>query len=287
MNPDLSEKLVAIENRYLPIIKILETNALYKSLYKGFISIQSKFTDDSPILFLGINPGEGAFRELNAKEPTIPNFPRRTISDPIYLKNLTLDWSKKGVARGESINKKWHAYDWHDQTKKARNPFPARMMDLLYSCTDKLHSHKKYQRKELIDIMENDMQNKVIYTNICPIATKSVKELNQIFNLLSKEKSIGELIGTKTKVTPAMVSNFFRQRAIDLIIATNPKVIVLLGHSAYKNLTLLEDYKGIKVFSNEVQLRKSDTAKYKTISFTRLGNWSPLIDDISIAMLKH
>lgn len=282
MNKNLIEELVKIENRYLPIIKILESNPAYKDLYKGFITIQSKINQNTEILFLGINPGNGAFKELNSKK----DFPKRIISDPVYLKNLNLDWFKKGNAKGEFIEKKWYAYDWFEKTKKTNNSFPSRMIDVLYSYTEKLHEDKKYEKKKLIGIIENDLQNKIIYTNIYPIATVSIKELKEIFNLLSKEKNIGELIGTKDKVTSAMVKNFFRQRIIDTIHVINPKVIVLLGHSAYQDLTLLSDYKGMNVFKNEVKLRKNDPTKYKTISFSRQGNWSPLIDEITNAIMN-
>lgn len=289
MNNHLIEELVKIENKYLPIIHILESNSPYKKLYKGAITIQSKININPDILFLGINPGEGPFRELYPKngDDNAKKFPKRILDYPDTSKNLNLDWLKKGNARGEFIEEKWHGYDWFETTEKINNSFPSRMINILFSYTEKLYEDKKYQKKDLVDIIENDIHNRIIYTNIYPIATKSIKELKEIFSLLSKEKNIAELIGTKEKVTPTIVKNFFRQRMIDSINAINPKIIVLLGHSAYRDLTLLKDYKGKKIFKNEVQLRKNDLIKYKTISFTRQGNWSPLIDDISTAILEH
>lgn len=283
MNENLIEELVKIENKYLPIIKILEINPVYKELCKGFITIQSKINHNTELLFLGINPGDGAFKELRSTD----GFPKRIISDPVYLKNLNLDWFKKGNSRGEFIKKKWYGYHWFEKTKKANNSFPSRMIDILYSYTEKLHPNKKHDPKKLIDLIENDVQNKIVYTNIYPIATVSIKELKEIFNLLSKETNIGDLIGTKDKVTVAMVKNFFRQRIIDTIYVLNPKVIVLLGHSAYQDLTLLNNYKGTSVFKSEVKLRKNDSRKHKTISFTRQGNWSPLTDSITTAIVEH
>lgn len=283
MNENLIEELVKIENKYLPIIKILEINPIYKKLYRGFITIQSKINHNPELLLLGINPGDGAFKELKSKE----GFPKRIISDPVYLKSLNLDWFKKGNARGEFIEKKWYGYHWFEKTKKINNSFPSRMIDILYSYSEKLHPDKKHDIRKLNDLIENDVHNKIVYTNICPIATVSIKELKEIFNLLSKEKNIGEIIGTKDKVTSAMVKNFFRQRMIDTINVIKPKAIVLLGHSAYQDLTLLNDYKGQNVFINEVKLRKNDQTKYRIISFSRQGNWSPLIDEITNAIIEQ
>lgn len=288
MNKNLIEELTQIENRFLPIIQILENKSEYKELYKGFMTFQSEINSNPDILFLGINPGDGAFNEKNKKNNSLKEivFPKRIISEAVYLKGLKLDWFKKGVSRGESIEKKWFAYDWFENTKKINNSFPARMIDLLYSYTEKLHPDKKSQRNVIIEILENEIQNKIVYTNICPIATKSIKELNEIINKLSKEKGIEKIIGSNDKASPSALKNFFRQRTIDFINEINPKVIVLLGHTAYQDLTLLNNYKGKKVIKNQIQLRKNDPTKYKIISFSRQGNWSPLINNITKAIME-
>lgn len=288
MDKNLIEGLTQIENRYLPIIEILENKSEYKELYKGFMTFQSEINSNPDMLFLGINPGDGAFNENNKKNSSSKKivFPKRIISEAAYLKDLKLDWFKKGVSRGESIEKKWFAYDWFENKKKINNSFPARMIELLYSYTEKLHPDKKTRRKDIIDIIENQIQNKIVYTNIYPIATKSIKELNEILNKLSKEKSIEKIIGSNDKATPSVLKNFFRQRTIDFINEINPKVIVLLGHTAYQDLTLLNDYKGKKVIKNQIQLRKNNPIKYKIISFSRQGNWSPLINNITKAIIE-
>jgi hypothetical protein len=288
MDTNLINKLTGIKNRYSDIIQILENNSensKYKKIYKGFMTFQSEVNPNPDILFLGINPGYGAFNEENNFSKEII-FPKRIISDANYIKELKLDWFKKGVSRGEFIKKKWFAYDWFENSKKINNSFPARMIDLLFSYTEKLHPDKKSKRNEIKEIIENDIQYKIVYTNINPIATKSIKELNDIINKLSKEKDIEKIIGCNDKATPNDIKNFFRQRTIDFINEINPKVIVLLGHTAYQNLTLLNDYKGKKVIKNHIQLRKNDPTKYKIISFSRQGNWSTLIDNITTAIIE-
>ena len=288
MDKNLIKELTRIENRYLPIIQILENNSEYKDLYKGFITFQSELNYNPDILFLGINPGDGAFNEINNKNkfPEKIRFPKRIISDPEYLKDLKLDWFKKGNARGEFIKKKWYAYDWFENAKKINNSFPARMIELLYSYTEKLHPDKKTQKNDITDIIENDIQNKIAYINIYPIATKSTKELNEIINKLSKDKNIGSIIGNNGYITPISLKNFFRQRTIDFINEINPKVIVLLGHTAYQDLTMQNDHKGKKVIQKKITFRKNDTTKYNVISFSRQGNWSSLIDIITTEIIE-
>lgn len=288
MKENLIKELTRIENRYLPIIQILENNSEYNDLYKGFITFQSELNYNPDILFLGINPGDGAFSEINNKKkfPEKIRFPKRIISDPAYLKDLKLDWFKKGNARGEFIEKKWYAYDWFENAKKINNSFPARMIELLYSYTEKLHPDKKTQKKDITDIIENDIQNKIAYINIYPIATKSIKELNEIINKLSKDKNIGSIIGNNGYITPISLKNFFRQRTIDFINEINPKVIVLLGHTAYQVLTMQNDHKGKKVIQKKITFRKNDTTKYNVISFSRQGNWSSLIDIITTEIIE-
>lgn len=274
------KNLIEIENRYLPILEILEEKSIYKGLYKGFITIQSKLNYNPEILFLGINPGDGAFVEaVNEKK----GLPKRILSNTDYY---SLDWLKKGTCRAESKEKKWVKYNWFEKTKKINNSFPVRMIELLESFAKKTNINKPFNEKELVDVIENEIQNKIVYTNICPIATTSIKELNQILNLLSKEKDIDRIIGSNVKTTPSILKNFFRQRTIDLINEINPKVIVLLGYTAYQDLTLLNDYKGEKVIKRQIKLRKNDQTKYKIISFSRQGNWSPLIDNITKAIIE-
>lgn len=285
MDNNLINTLVSIENRYSPIIEILERKSEYSQLYKGFMTFQSEVNPNPDILFLGINPGNGAFNEKNNFSNEII-FPKRLISDANYLDDLKLDWLKKGVSRGEFIKKKWHAYDWFKNEEKINNSFPARMIELLILYTEKLHAEKNLSRKDIIDVIENKIQSKVVYSNIYPIATESTKQLNEIINKLSKEKDIEKIIGINVKATPSNIKNFFRQRTIDFINELNPKTIVLLGHTAYKDLTLFNDYKGHKMIKKIIQLRKNDQKKYKIISFSRQGNWSTLIENIATAIIE-
>ena len=274
----MKNKLIEIENRYLPIINLLEKSSKYKEIYKGFITLQSKINKNPDILFLGINPGEGASKEERS------NNLRRTITTTNNKQEL--DWLKKGVCRGEFVGKTWFAYNWYDKNKKVNNVFPARMIEILISYVKKQNILIELTEKNLINEIENNLQNKIMFTNLYPIATKSTKELNQILIHLSKETDISEILSNDTPNKLTALKNFFRQRTIDFIKEINPKVIVFLGHTSYNSLTLKKNYKEKKIFIDEIHLRKSDTEKYKIISFSRVGNWSPLINDITDKLIE-
>lgn len=277
----ITENLIKIENKYLPIIELLETKEEYKALYKGFISIQSKINYNPDILFLGINPGDGAYNQhiKNNKGSIL----RRVISDEIYLNNLNLNWLEKGNCRGEFINKTWHAYNWFDD-KKINNPFPKRMMDLLQSFTKKSNLNKILTKDEIINLIENEVQNKIVFNNLYPIATKNTTDLNKILNKLSKEKEIIQILGNENNLQ--VLKNFFRQRTIDFINEINPKIIVFLGHTAYSDLTLRKNHKDKKILVEEIAFRKNENKKYKIISFSRNGNWSTLINEIADRIIE-
>ena len=78
MNKNLIGELIQIENRYLPIIQILENKSEYKELYRGFMTFQSEINSNPDILFLGINPGDGAFNE------NTPYLPSPILTHDIY-----------------------------------------------------------------------------------------------------------------------------------------------------------------------------------------------------------
>ncbi len=261
-----------IEKKYLPIIEILEQNSKYKKLYKGFITFQSKINKNPDILFLGINAGEGAFKEY--KENNL----RRTIINEENLQSLKLDWFKDGNSRGEMLDKKWNAYKWHETTKKINNSFPARMLDLLILLSEKHYINKELDKQKIIQVIENEVHEKIVFTNLYPIATKTTTELNKILSMLVNETELLKNLGIEPNIKS--LKNFFRQRTIEYIDKLNPKIIVFLGHTAYNELTLKTNYKGKKVITDEIIFRKNDVKSYKIVSFSRQGNWSGLLNEV-------
>ncbi|WP_208103169.1 hypothetical protein [Flavobacterium ichthyis] len=212
---ELIDKIILIEEKYNPLIKILEekkteNNFKYRNLYKGIISIQSKISYQPEILFLGINPGEGAFVEKNHKSGNTFYFPKELLT-----KNTSseLNWFKDNNAKHGK---------WFDEKAKTKNSFPKQMIDILLNFSEKkLGKRINLKNEDERNLFINEIANKIVYTNICPIATKSTKELKSIYKKLSQEETLkNHWNGT--------IQNFFRQRTIDLILELQPNVSCVL-----------------------------------------------------------
>ena len=67
MTEKLITRIIEHEKRYLKIKEVLENSSEYKDLYKGMITIESKVIERPDILFVGINPGQGAYISLKVK----------------------------------------------------------------------------------------------------------------------------------------------------------------------------------------------------------------------------
>ena len=256
---DLTDRIIEIEEKFNSIIPVLEEKNnkegfKYRHLYKGIISIQSKISFQPEILFLGINPGEGAFIQKNYKEGNTFYYPKELVDSD---KKLELNWLQDNNAR----QGKWY----HG---KVKNTFPKQMIDILHytskvKCKKEINLSDEEDRKLFI----REIADKIVYTNLSPIATKSAKELKIIYNKLSKEDSLKDhWNGT--------VQNFFRQRTIDLILALQPKLIVCVGNSVYKDLFLKDTAKKDKVFSTTGILKRAGQEHFfKTVVFSRKGTW--------------
>jgi hypothetical protein len=281
------ESIISLEKRYAKIKDLLENSPLYKDLYKGMITIESKVMHQPDILFIGINPGEGAFNSLNSK--TKGNaYPVRMISDEKYRENLQLAILGKHAARGYWKSEKiWEGYEWHELSKPVNNPFVVRMIDLLIKL-----ANQRSEKPLDVSIKEGQtafmdlIADKVMFTNVNPVATKSTTELNQIMAMLAKEKSLNEewKLEKLDSVTKDTVTNFFRQRTFDLIEILQPKLIVCMGASAYSSMKLGSRTTG-NIFTNpSYEVRGK---KYPVVGFRRSGNWSGSMAEVAKEIEKH
>jgi hypothetical protein len=256
MEKNLVEKLIKIESKFLKVIDILEEKGIlekdlkYQKLYKGFISIQSKIIKNPRILFLGINPGEGAFNQKNFKLKTTHFFPK-----DLFSEKTNLNWLKYDNAREKG--------EWFETNKKIKNKFPKQFLDILFNVYGKTEFKNIESQKRFID----EITDKIVYTNICPIATKNEFELKKIYTKLSKEKDL-------KKHWNGTVENFFKQRTIDLILLLQPKLIVCAGKSVYKSLFSSKPLKNESAFlSTEIIKRQDKIYPVEVITFSRKGAW--------------
>ena len=276
-NSTLFEKYQEIEEELYPIKDFLEKNKendKYKMLYKGFITIQSPLIYNPDILFIGINPGQGAF--IENRNNKIEVSPIRLFDSKI---KVDLDWYKDGNARGYSKNKVWYDFKWYETNQRINNRFVVNMIDVLY---------KVAKIKFPNDISENNKEpfwyknfgQNIMFTNLYPIATKNTKDLNGIFTSFSKEPELFSHFGKSKSVKKWDVQRSFIRKIENLIELVEPKAIVCIGTQAFNDLTFTTTKKDEKVFKG----KKRD---FPVIGFNRSGNWSNLTSDIAKAIVDE
>lgn len=268
---ELIKEYLKIESKVLPIKDFIESNKddeKYKGLYKGFITLQSPLILNPDILFIGINSGDGAFVEnqkLGNKE-TIRVFNPES--------KIDLDWYKVGVARGEMQGKNWKAYHWYQRDKKINNIFPQRMIDLLYKIAE-IRFGKDENRSMLQEpLWFKSFGQKIMYTNLYPIATTNTVDLKKIFGYLIKEPEIKSLLEKQNGLKEWDIQKFFITEIKSLVNLVQPKAIVCMGTKAFDDFTNTNKKKVKKVF-------KLDKENRTVIGFSRKGNWCGLIPELA------
>lgn len=282
---ELIRKYKEIESKIHPIKDYLELNKndedkKLKGVYKGIITLVPPLLYKPDILFLGINPGGGAFHVENTSD---------------YQKNLTplrlfernqeyypeLNWYEKGNARKEHNKDGWREYEWFQRDKKVCNPFTQRMIDLLYE-VGKLKFPKEYKgySNSSPPFWADGFGKNLMYTNLYPIATDTYSKLEKINKVLAQAPDLQPLWEEIGKSKEWTVRLFFIRRIDELIKLVKPKLIVCAGKRTYNDFLYKSGTKD-KIFTGE---RKHDIP---VIGFSRHGNWSSLIPDLAKKIVEH
>lgn len=270
------ERYIEIEKKLLPVVDYLEDRKEkdgIKGLYKGIITLQSPIIPEPEILFIGINPGEGAYNALNKGRSERNGTPLRMVvcetSEPKLLNLYQI-----GNARFKEKGNDWVGYNWFERDKPKGNRFPRLLIDLLYEVAKCKYPHQ-YKENTPCHTAEpfwfDDFGKKIMYTNLYPIATKNTKDLDRIFSRLGKSATLLDL-WEKKRIWE--VKRFFIKQTNELVKLTQPKVIVCVGSTAYKDFTYQQIKKSERIFC---------TTKYDipVIGFSRSGSWSNLTPHIA------
>lgn len=268
----LLDKCKKIEEDYSIIIDYLEERRYEE--YKGFQTFNSAIVPNPEILFIGINPGPGAYNEANrGKHPDII-YPNRLAGS---LEEL--DWYKSGNARGYFIGKKFNSVEWYRRdVKKVNNSFVRNMINLLYETAGRLSSDW---------IMEPDSSKlppwsdgwgkRIMFMNLYPMATESTKGLYTILNRMTKENRLESCWeGIDGRLDNWKIRRFFIRHVYQTLQLLKPKCIVCLGMSAYNDFMFRSEKK--QLVKDEKTI--GDT-KYPVIGFSRKGAWGAHVKDIS------
>jgi len=281
-NEQLLIKYSEIERKIQPIVEFLEENKTkYKDLYKGIITLQSPIVFQPEILFLGVNPGEGAYRVLNNQNSKKKNTPLRMIGkDETFLTEL--NWYELGNARGGWIKEKWQSYEWYKRDKVVNNSFPKQMIDLLYE----IGKHKYPNEFKSVGYSNdtepfwyNTLGKSIMYSNLYPIATTNITDLYKILNSIAKVNQLNLLWENQENPNNWDVRKFFIKLTDELIDLVKPKIIVCLGKSAFDDFLF-------KKHDNNKKVYKSKKNNISVIGFSRQGNWSGLLSEVADKIVK-
>jgi len=281
-NKTLFDKYLEIEKELYPIKDFLEhnkNNSKYKSKYKGFITQLGPVIYQPDILFIGINPGQGAFIENfknGIKEPPVKMFNPN--------QNIELDWFKDGNARADKNKKVFKAFKWYEKNKRINNIFVAKMIDLLYSIAEERYSENTDNNQE--PNWYKSFGQKIMVTNLYPIATKNTKDLMAIFDSLSQEKELKNYwiksLGNKKRINNWIVRKYFIKRVYEIVNLTLPKIIVCIGMTSYNDFTFSPPRKKNKTNNEKIKINTEiKNVNCPIIGFSRKGNWSKLIPEIA------
>ena len=269
---DLKNEYSNLEKRIIPVKDFLENNKdKYRGLYKGIATVLSPLVYRPEILFLGINSGSGAYHEINQGKADNKTPLRMIGENEQFFKEL--NWYEKGNARWGGGGE-WRAYEWYERNKNTHNSFAARMIDLLYKIAEKIHPDYKCNDNNE-PLWKNDFGSKIMYTNLYPIMTDDIKQLKEIHKMLSKENVLKQLWkGENERVSEWKVRMFFINIIRDLIQLVQPKVIVCMGVTVFKDLTYTNKKTPERIF-------RDVCCNTPVVVFKRKGNWSGLIPDIA------
>lgn len=265
-----------IEKKLFPIKDFLiekKEEKSYKALFKGFITENGPIIENPEILFIGINPGGGAYISDNNNNKS---------KEIIYPERLTTNGEKelcffeKNNAYGGKYNGKWQSFDWYQRDKKINNIFTKRMIDLLDCIASikypEIHKKSSWNNNEPPFWYEK-LGKKLMYVNLYPIATTNTSELNKLFNLLCKEKEILKYFGQTKAITNWKLRLYFINIVDEYVKHISPKVIVCIGAQAYNDFNYTQE-KRKNTYVNEKH-------NIPVVGFSRKGNWSGLIPEIS------
>lgn len=212
---ELQQKYMEMSKDIVAILDDMNNNWSQYPDYLGWLDLNSPIVAHPDILFIGINPGPGRFIQWNwddAKQRLFEPSKRKLPEDYPTLWRSHIEWLKPNNARKEG--------EWWDANKKKFNHYPYYMCELLVRIYRHENPYPATSRKELSGIFEN----KVMVTNLYPMATFDIRCLN---NLIGSYKD-------KTRIDIRKICCNHIARLIELV---NPRSVVLLGDTISSELS--------------------------------------------------
>jgi hypothetical protein len=283
MKKKLIEEYQEIENKLIPIKDFLlekKDEKIYNKIFKGFITENGPILNSPDILFIGINPGAGAYisENNNSKENRNIHPVKLTVDE-----NRELFLFERNNAYGGKYDGKWQSFEWYQKDKRINNVFTKRMIDLLDNIALKLYpkEHVKFPwNNNELPFWYKNFEKKLMYINLYPIATTNTSDLNKLFNLLCNEPEILKHFG-QTKITNWQLRLHFINIVDEFVKLISPIVIVCLGTQAFNDFNYTQEKRKKTLFAEKHNI--------PVVGFSRKGNWSiliPKLSDLIINTLK-
>jgi len=286
---ELLQKYREIEKKIVPIKDFLEEkkdSTEYKGLYRGIITLQSPLIFNPEILFIGINSGDGAYKEKNWNNPTKNETPLKMIGEDVKCFK-ELNWFQKENARGYFKNKKekkdWVGFEWYQRNQNVNNRFPKNMIDLLYEIAKiKYNCDKTDNTTE--PFWHEDFGKRIMCTNLYPIVTTDTRGLKKVHGSLATESSLLEFWQGGKSINEWEVRKYFIKRTYELIELTQPKLVVCMGLAAFNDFLYTNCKEDISTKFTTIGEKQ-----IPIVGFSRKGNWggSSNIKKIAEEIGKH
>lgn len=256
---ELREQFFILQKKYQPFIDILTNKQdFYRKeyKYKGFNASPSILIYRPKILFLAYNPSGGKdWKELRDNLPLSP-----------HLDETELMFFDKWAARkGE----------WYQLNKSVNNPFPRKIVDLLYELASLMYPDKDNEKGTnekpfwAMDLDNGPMS--MMFLNLYPIATPSGSTLISLCKRLCQEENIPECCKKREWNLRKYMIDIMRQ----MVALIEPKIVVCMGSQTF------HDYTKTKHCEHSLHEILSTPNFPDVIGFSRRGAWESNIPNIA------
>ncbi|WP_430816387.1 hypothetical protein [Carboxylicivirga sp. RSCT41] len=279
---ELLKEYTIIENRISEVVDFFATHKEekpYKQFYKGISTLQSPLIYKPDILFVGINNGDGEYKEAMNNNKPIPVNACLDGNEP----PKEINWFKGGNARGRFRKpKEWVSHNWYQRDKKVNNQFPKNMIDLLFEIAKLKYPEANHNYDNIsVPFWHDEFGENIMYTNLYPVSTTDTKGLKKVHQALAKEATLKDLWktsqGDEKAINEWVVRKYFISSINHLVKLIEPKVIVCMGMAALNDFTYTV-HKGKEIVRTE---RTFDEKKIPVVGFSRKGSWNSRIPKIA------
>ena len=260
---ELRIRFYALQKEYRPIMDMLTEKQYDYPEYLGFDAAPSKLIIQPKVLFLGYNPAGGKdwWRFDPKHKPHLFLWP--------HLNEDRLMFFRRNAARKDG--------EWFETNKKENNPFPRRIVKLLYDLADLVYSDRSNEYGTNQEpFWAKEFENVMMYLNLYPIGTKDEKTMISLFRKICKENNTL----AHCEQGEWHLRLFYIGIMHQMIKLINPKLIVCMGSQTFFDYTYSQHYE------HSIDDILKDSRYDNLIGFSRKGSWDRNSQNIAKAIYQ-